>query len=221
MTILITLFVWRTFPQFPQKTVQHKHMLMRRRYWLYYALVFMSGARRQIFTVFAGFLMVEKFSYSVSEIALLFMVNAACNIFVAPQIGRLIDRVGERNALILEYSGLALIFCSYALVETGWIAAVLYVFDHLFFGLAISLKTYFQKIAAPADIASTAGVSFTINHIAAVVIPVVFGLIWLNSHAMVFYLGAVMAVVSLLLSILIPRHPEQGRETRLAIKPAT
>ncbi len=30
-------------------------------HWLFYALTFMSGARRQIFVVFAGFLMVEKF----------------------------------------------------------------------------------------------------------------------------------------------------------------
>ena len=127
-------------------------MVLRSRYWLYYALVFMSGARRQIFTVFAGFLMVEKFSYSVSDISLLFLFNATLNVLFARRIGRLIAAFGERNALLLEYSGLILVFCGYALVETGWIAAGLYVLDHLFFALAISLKTYFQKIAAPEDI---------------------------------------------------------------------
>ncbi len=215
LTMLIALLAWRLFPQFPQQTVQHKHMLLRRRYWLYYALIFMSGARRQIFMVFAGFLMVEKFAYALSEIALLFLLNATFNVIFARRIGRLIARIGERNALLLEYSGLILIFCGYALVETGAVAAVLYVLDHLFFALAISLRTYFQKIADPADIASTAGVSFTINHIAAVGIPVIFGLLWLNSHALVFYLGAGMAMISLLLAGLIPRHPEPGRETCL------
>lgn len=216
-TAIIALIAWLAFPHFPQQTVQHKHMVLRQRYWLYYALTFMSGARRQIFMVFAGFLMVEKFSYSVSDIALLFLLNASLNVLFARKIGRLIARIGERNALLLEYGGLILVFCGYALVETGWIAASLYVLDHLFFALAISQKTYFQKIAAAEDIASTAGVSFTINHIAAVVIPVVFGLLWLNSHALVFYLGAAMAVISLLLSTLIPRHPAPGRETRFAI----
>jgi predicted MFS family arabinose efflux permease len=219
LTVTLALLARFFFPFFPQQTLQHKHMVLRRRYWLYYALTFMSGARRQIFMVFAGFLMVEKFSYSVDDIALLFLVNASLNVFLARRIGRLIARIGERNALVLEYSGLILIFSGYALVETGWIAAVLYVLDHLFFALAISLKTYFQKIAAPADIASTAGVSFTINHIAAVVIPVLFGLIWLSSHALVFYIGAAMALTSLLLSTLIPRQPEPGRETWLAIRP--
>ncbi|MDF4798508.1 MFS transporter, partial [Vibrio parahaemolyticus] len=91
----------------------------------------------------------------------------------------------------------------------------LYVVDHLFFALALAIKTYFQKIADPADMASTAGVAFTINHIAAVVIPVTFGMIWLVSPSSVFYIGAGMAAVSLLLSLNIPAKPEEGNETRL------
>ncbi len=216
MTVAISLLAWLLFPQFPQHTLQHKHMVLRRRYWLYYALVFMSGARRQIFMVFAGFLMVEKFDYSVSNIALLFLLNASLNVVFARKIGRLIARFGERRALMLEYTGLMLVFSGYTLVEIPWIGAVLYILDHLFFALAISLKTYFQKIAAPEDIASTAGVSFTINHIAAVCLPVVFGLIWLKSPPLVFLIGVAMALISFLLSLLIPRFPEPGRETCLS-----
>jgi len=212
VSIVIALLGWRYFPFFPEKTYQHKKIILRKRYWLYYALQFMGGARRQIFVVFAGFLMVEKFGFSVGEISLLFLVNAAFNIFLAPRIGKLIGIIGERRALIIEYIGLIAIFIGYALVENAMIAVVLYILDHLFFAMAIAQKTYFQKIADPADIASTAGVSFTINHIAAVVIPVFFGVIWLQSSALVFYLGAVMAVVSLLLAFNIPRKPQLGRE---------
>jgi len=220
MTLLFALVAGVLFPPFPQQTVQHKKMVLRSRYSLYYALVFMSGARRQIFTVFAGFLMVEKFSYSVSDISLLFLFNGILNVLFARRIGRLIARFGERNTLIFEYSGLILVFCGYALVKSAWFAAALYIIDHLFFALAISIKTYFQKIAAAEDISATAGVSFTINHIAAVGIPALFGLIWLTSPALVFYLGAGMSLVSLLLSLLVPRHPEPGQETRLKKQPA-
>ena len=94
-------------------------------------------------------------------------------------------------------------------------AAALYIIDHLFFALALAIKTYFQKIADPADMASTAGVAFTINHIAAVVIPVSFGLIWLVSPAAVFYVGAGMAFISFLLSLNIPEAPQEGNETRI------
>jgi predicted MFS family arabinose efflux permease len=219
LTLLIALAAWTAFPLFPQHTEQHKHMVLRSRYWLYYTLTFLSGARRQIFVVFAGFLMVEKFGYSVSQIALLFLINASLNTLLAPRIGRLIGRIGERRALLLEYAGLIGVFVGYALVEHATAAATLYVLDHLFFAMAIALKTYFQKIAAPEDIASTAGVSFSINHIAAVVIPAAFGIIWLSSPALVFLLGAVMAAVSLAFSLLIPEAPEPGRESRLAYSP--
>ena len=216
LTVGIALFAWLAFPRFEEKVRQHRHMVLRPRYWLYYALTFMSGARRQIFIVFAGFLMVEKFGFSVGEITLLFLVNAVINVVMAPRIGRLIGRWGERRSLIFEYVGLILVFSAYAFVENAALAAGLYVVDHLFFALAIAIKTYFQKIADPADIAATAGVSFTINHIAAVVIPAAFGFLWLVSPAAVFLSGAAMAAISLLLSFLVPYLPAPGRETVLA-----
>jgi predicted MFS family arabinose efflux permease len=219
-SVLLALALWLAFPQFPGQVKQHRHMVLRKRYWLYYALVFMSGARRQIFIVFAGFLMVEKFGYSASDITLLFLANCAINIWLAPKVGRLIAHYGERRALTFEYIGLIGVFAAYAFVENAHIAAGLYIVDHLFFALAIAIKTYFQKIADPADIASTAGVSFTINHIAAVALPAIFGLLWLVSPAAVFLSGAAMAAVSLGLSRLVPGAPEPGLEVCLPARPA-
>lgn len=212
--ILIMVMAF-AFPEFKTEVPQNKKLVLRKRYWLYYALTFMSGARRQIFTVFAGFLMVEKFGYSAADITLLFLINYLFNFLFAKRIGRFIGVVGERKALMFEYVGLIFVFVGYGLVQTAEWAAALYVIDHLFFALALAIKTYFQKIADPADMASTAGVAFTINHIAAVVIPVTFGVIWLVSPSSVFYIGAAMAAVSLLLSLNIPAKPGEGNETRV------
>lgn len=211
---LLVLVMTFGFPEFKTETQQNKKLVLRKRYWLYYALTFMSGARRQIFTVFAGFLMVEKFGYSAADVTLLFLINYLFNFLFAKRIGKFIGIVGERKALMFEYVGLIGVFVGYGLVQSAEWAAALYVIDHLFFALALAIKTYFQKIADPADMASTAGVSFTINHIAAVVIPVVFGVIWLASPATVFFIGAAMAGVSLLLSLNIPKIPEDGNEVR-------
>ena len=211
---LLVLVMTFGFPEFKTETQQNKKLVLRKRYWLYYALTFMSGARRQIFTVFAGFLMVEKFGYSAADVTLLFLINYLFNFLFAKRIGKFIGVVGERKALMFEYIGLIGVFVGYGLVQSAEWAAALYVIDHLFFALALAIKTYFQKIADPADMASTAGVSFTINHIAAVVIPVVFGVIWLASPATVFFIGAAMAGVSLLLSLNIPKVPEDGNEVR-------
>ncbi len=156
--------------------------------------------------------MVEKFGYSVSEITALFLINYVVNLLFAPTIGRFIGKMGERNALIIEYVGLVIIFSSYAYVSDANIAAGLYVIDHLLFAMAIAMKTYFQKIADKQDIASTMSVSFTINHIAAVIIPVLLGILWLSSPKAVFFIGTGFAVCSLALAFNVPRHPEPGKE---------
>ena len=213
---LLAFFMWLNFPHFPSKTAQHKTLVLRRRYWLYYLLTFLSGARRQIFVVFAAFLMVEKFGYSASQVTLLFLINYAFNWFFAERIGALIHRIGERRALTLEYIGLIFVFVAYGLVENATLAAALYVIDHMFFAMAIAISTYFQKIADPKDMASTAGVSFTISHIAAIVIPAALGLVWMWSHALVFFIGAGFAALSLLASQLIPSDPGPGQETALS-----
>ncbi|MGB0310845.1 MAG: MFS transporter [Candidatus Puniceispirillaceae bacterium] len=215
-SVVLAVFAFVIFPRFEQKTAQRRQIILRKRYWLYYALTFIAGARRQIFLVFASFLMVEKFDYSLVQITLLFLVNAGFNIWLAPIVGRIITKVGERAALVFEYLGLIGIFVAYAFVDSAIMAAGLYVLDHLFFAFAIAIKTYFQKIGDPADMASTASVAFTINHIAAVIVPVSFGLLWLISPAAVFLSGAAMAGISLLLSLNVPRHPEAGAEIVLS-----
>ncbi|MEX0964944.1 MAG: MFS transporter [Pseudohongiellaceae bacterium] len=214
-TVAIGLFCWLAIPHFEDGVVQKKTLFLRKKYWLYYLLTFFAGARRQIFVVFAGFLLVEKFGFPIEDVVMLTLVNAALTYYLAPKIGSLISYIGERRALTLEYIGLIVIFASYAFVDTIEIAIALYLLDHMFFAMAIAIKTYFQKIADPADIAATSSISFTINHIAAVVLPAVLGLLWVVNHSAVFLLGAGIAGISLLLSQLIPDHPRPTAETRL------
>ena len=205
------------FPHFKAPIPQTKKMVIRKRYWLYYLLQFMSGARRQIFVVFAGFMMVERFGMDVQQLTTLYLINLILNIALAPLLGRAVARYGERNALAVEYFGLAVVFFAYGGIYLfGWgilIAASLYILDHLFFALALAIKTYFQKIADPQDIAATAAVAFTINHIAAIFLPVSLGFLWLISPFLVFCTAGTLAICSLVLALLIPREPRKGKET--------
>ena len=216
--IFLALVMFIFYPAFPSKVEQNQNLVLRKRYWLYYLLTFLSGARRQIFVVFAAFLMVEKFGYSASQVTLLFLVNYAFNYLFAEKIGSLIGKFGERRALTFEYIGLIIVFIAYGLVENATLAAFLYILDHMFFALAIAITTYFQKIADPKDMASNAGVSFTINHIAAIVVPALLGLVWMWSHSLVFYIGAIFALLSLIAAQFIPKAPSPDNETRVAFK---
>lgn len=223
-TAIVAAFCFFAYPQFEAPHPQKKQLILRKRYWLYYALQFFAGARRQIFVVFAGFMMVELFGFKVHEITALYLINLGANMVFAPLMGQLVAKWGERRALLFEYAGLIIVFTLYGGIyffHWGWIiASTLYVIDHIFFALALALKTYFQKIADPGDIAPTAAVAFTINHISAVFLPVLLGLLWVVSPAAVFMFAATIACGSFALAMLIPRHPSPGHETIFAARRA-
>ena len=176
---------------------QRKKMIFRRRYWLFYFLTFMAGARRQIFIAFSVLLLVQKFGYSVQAVTFLFVVNNIINYFLSPTIGRAIIRFGERKVLSLEYASLIAVFLAYATTDSKWVAGGLYILDHIFFNFGMAINTFFQKMGDPGDVAPTMAVGFTINHIAAVFLPAIGGYFWVVDYRIPFIAGAAMAMVSL------------------------
>jgi hypothetical protein len=216
LSIVLALVAMRFFRRFEGSVPQRKEIVLRRRYWLYYALTFMSGARRQLFMAFGGFLLVERFGYTIGGLAQLLFITCTINTLAGPFFGRLVARAGERATIILENIVLVVVFLGYATTTSGLVAGSLFVVDGIFFTLMLAQRTYFQKIADPADIAPTSSVAFTINHIAAVVMPVTFGLIWIRNPSIVFQIGAGIALGSLSLAFLVPRNPQPGRETILS-----
>ncbi len=197
--LILTMAVWgfRQTPTRMNLPPQHKRMILRRSYGLFYLLTFLAGARRQIFIAFAVFLMVERFAFSVREITLLFIANNMINYYASPMIGKAIVRFGERKVLSLEYASLVLIFLAYAVADAKLLVAGLYILDHIFFNFAIAIRTYFQKIADPRDIAPSMAVGFTINHIAAVILPALGGILWMIDYRLTFLGGALLAFCSL------------------------
>ena len=213
ITLTAAATLW--FQRFEGPVPQRKRIVLRQRYWLYYTLTFMTGARRQLFVAFGGFLLVKKFGYNVADMASLMLVTTAANTLLAPRLGRLVMQVGERHTIMLENVVLIVVFAGYATTASATLAGLLFVIDGVFFTLTLAQRTYFQKIADPADLASTTSVAFSINHVAAVVVPVGFGTLGMIDPAIIFWLGAGVASVSLTCSFLVPRHPAPGRETVL------
>ena len=197
--LIILAALWGLFQDPSDKTLvpQRKKMMLRKKYALFYFLTFMAGARRQIFIAFSVLLMVEKFNYSIQEITTLFVINNIINYFLSPLIGKSIIRYGERKVLTLEYLSLIFVFLAYATTGSKLLVAILYILDHIFFNFAIAIRTYFQKVGDPRDIAPSMAVGFTINHIAAVFLPALGGLLWMIDYRIPFVGGAMMAMVSL------------------------
>jgi hypothetical protein len=177
---------------------QRKQMVLRKKYWLFYFLTFMAGARRQVFIAFSVLLLVQKFQYTVQEVTILFIINNTINYFLSPLVGKSIIRFGERKVLSLEYLSVIFLFTAYATTDSKLLVAFIYILDQIFFTFAIAIRTYFQKVGDPQDIAPSMAMGFTINHLAAVFLPAIGGMLWVIDYRIPFFAGAAMGVVSLL-----------------------
>jgi len=202
---------------------QRQRMVLKRKYLLYYILTFLSGARRQIFTVFSIFLLVKVFHFSVREMTLLFIINNTVAWVLNPLIGKAIIRFGERRISSIEYAGVILIFLVYAYTDSRVMAASMYILDNILFNFAVAIRTYFQKIGDPRDVASSMAVGFTINHVAAVFLPALGGYFWMISYRIPFLAGAVLGVISLIAAQFMRSHhgPDETAEAALPPYSAT
>jgi hypothetical protein len=178
---------------------QRKRMVVRRKYWLFYVLTALSGARRHIFTTFSIFLLVQHFRFSIQEMLALFVINNIINWFLNPLIGKAINSVGERRLLSLKYAVLVLIFAAYCLTDSGMLAACLYIAEQLFFNFSMAIRSFFQKIGDPGDIAPSMAVGQTVNHITAVILPLIGGLLWMIDYRIPFVLGICVALSALVM----------------------
>ncbi len=201
-----------SFVHFKEHKVEQKNnIILRKEYSVYYLLTFLGGARRQIFVAFAGLLMVQKFHYSITMMAVLFMISSLATTLTVASIGRFIDRIGEKRALMIEYVALAVVFTSYAFVDNHYLAGGLYILDSILFSFTIALATYFKKTIRSDEIASSSSVSFTINHIAAVFLPFLLGLLWVSNYQIVFFCGAAISCMSLMVAFTIKSEPLKGQ----------
>ena len=173
---------------------------LRRRYWLYYALQFLMGSRRHIFTTFAVFLLVRKHGVRAETVTALYLVNNLVGAFLYRQLGRIIARVGEKRALTVNFVLLIFVFLGYAYIPVLPVLYILFVADHMLFGFRIALQSYFQKIAVHRrEITPNLSLGQTINHVASVIIPLVGGIIWetVGSHY-TFLVGVGVVVFALI-----------------------
>ncbi len=179
---------------------QSRRILPQKRYWLFYMLNLLQGGRRIIFSVFAVFLMVEQFGFSVRTVSLLFMFNYGVNWVFNPMVGSIINKLGEARLMTIEYCSALVIFLGYAFTGSEVLLVLLYVFDSLTLNFSIAMRTFFQKISFPEDAAPNMAIAQTINHIPAVCIPAFGGWMWLAfGYQSVFISGALLTGASLVL----------------------
>jgi predicted MFS family arabinose efflux permease len=229
LVLVGNIALWPRGRQRSDRHVRRQRTPIRRRYWLYYALQFLSGSRRHIVTTFAIFMLVREYNVTAQVVTLLFLTMSLIGTYLHQAFGRIVGRFGERAVLLANYSLLTLIFTAYALVpQLGMLNAVsfqvpaarlgpwtlapsftatpgllillgVFVVDRTLMGFSIAIESYMQKIAlSPEEITGNIALGQTINHVAAVIVPLAGGLIWEAIGARYTFLGGVAIVVTAL-----------------------
>jgi predicted MFS family arabinose efflux permease len=169
------LLVWRIPTSVGEGTKTQPRMILKRRYWLYYVLIFFEGSRMQVFGTFGTLILVQNYGLGARQISLLLVVSGLVNFLLAPRMGHLIDVFGERITLSVSYVLLALCFIGYATVHNVWFLAALLVCINLLVTLRIGLSTYVHRIAPPEELTPTLSAGVSINHITSVSMSLVAG----------------------------------------------
>ncbi len=182
-------------------------LVFKRKYGLYYLLSFLEGWRKQIFLCFAPFLLVKVYETDLRHMLVLWGIIQVIGYFASPRVGRLIDRVGERRVLLTYYASLIAVFIGYAFIPNKYVLYGLFVADSVLFMAAMALTTYVNRIAPKTEHTQTLSMGIAMNHVGAVSMPFVGGLLWTYfGQQWTFMIGALAVILSLLVTLRVPRH---------------
>jgi MFS family permease len=174
-------------------------IILRREYGLFYLLTFLEGCRRQIFSIFASFALILVYHVPLRNMLALQFVNAILIAVTAPRIGKIIDRSGERGPLTFYSIGLIAVFLGYACFENVGALYMLFLLDNVLFSFGVGFTTYLHRIVRPNELTPCLSMGVTMNHIAAVTVPVGGAWLWEHYHNyhVPFWVGVAVAAISL------------------------
>lgn len=212
VTVVGGLAIWRRERSGDGR--RRQRIVFRRRYWLYYLLTFFMGSRRHMFTTFALFLLVQRYGLPARQTALLLLINNLLGMVLFRYLGELVARFGERWTLTANFLLLSGIFLGYACLDSLPVLLVFFVLDNLLFGFNLAVDSYFKKIAVnPEEVTSNLSMAQTINHVAAIVVPIAGGLIWeAYGSGATFLCGAIIALVSIVFAQFVRQEQPVARQ---------
>lgn len=198
----------------PSMNKPKPRLLMRRKFWLYYLLEFIYGARKQIFITFGPWVLVRIYGLPATEIAKLLFIASSLGLIWKPLAGMLIDRFGERRVLVADGLVLCLVCVGYGyamvLADSAKVALLIasacYILDELLFSLSTARTVYASRLAdSSQELTSTLAMGISINHISSMIIPIFAGALWMAvGYERVFLAAAMLALGIAGMSRLLP-----------------
>lgn len=158
----------------------------RRKYSKYYMLEVFYGARKQVFFTFGPYVLILFYGASAGVISLLFAISAVCCLFLAPMVGRIIDRLGYKIVMISDTLILVVVCFFYGFAhhifprEIAFIVCcVNYVLDSIISLASMSANVYVKDISdSQEEVKATISTGISVNHLITVLIALFGGWVW-------------------------------------------
>ncbi|HEV2109093.1 MAG TPA: MFS transporter [Thermomicrobiales bacterium] len=161
-----------------ERAIQRERIVLRRDYRYYYGLSLLDGGRQQIFFSFGLWVLVDHYGLGVPTISAVLLAVTTLSMLTGAKIGRLLDQHGEKNVLAAVNVAYIVALLGYALIDNVVVAVASYVvYSYIFPLSAMGAATYLRKIASADDIAPSLAMGLTMQHAAAVVVPIATGFV--------------------------------------------
>jgi len=195
--------------------IQRKRLHFSRKFTKYYILEVFFGARKQVFLTFAPYVLIVQYGAQTETLALLYGLFSTINIFAAPLVGRLIDRLGYRIVIIMDTILLIVLcllygFAHHLLPRTAafFLICGVFIFDSVLFVVSIARTMYVKQISDNQnEVTSTLTTGTSINHFISILIAIAGGLLWEHMGIEVlFTIAALFGLGSFFFSLTIPKE---------------
>ncbi|MFN5933357.1 MAG: MFS transporter, partial [Roseiflexaceae bacterium] len=175
-------------------------IVIHKDYRFYYMLNLLDGGRQQIFFSFGLYILVENYDLSVSQLTMLLIAVNVINTLIGRRVGKLIDRYGERPMLAAANVLYVVALAGYAFINNIWIVLACYTIYSIIFPISwIGANTYLRKVASQADIAPSIAMGLTMQHVAAVIVPLAAGYIMnFYGYQIPFMIAVIFAIITMI-----------------------
>lgn len=158
----------------------------RKKYTKYYMLEVFYGARKQVFFTFGPYVLILFYGANAAVISMLFAISAVCCFFLAPLVGKLIDKIGYKIVMISDTLILVIVCFFYGFAhhifskEVAFVVCCInYILDSVISLASMASNVYVQDISdSQEEVKATISTGISVNHLITVLIALFGGWVW-------------------------------------------
>ena len=158
----------------------------RKKYTKYYMLEVFYGARKQVFFTFGPYVLILFYGANASVISLLFAISAISCFFLAPVVGKIIDKLGYKIVMVSDTLILVIVCFFYGFAHHIFphkiafiVCCINYILDSIISLASMASNVYVQDISDnQEEVRATISTGISVNHLITILIALFGGLIW-------------------------------------------